>query len=168
MSKTWEQQPGETDKAYGAFQIFADLGPSRTIEDAWRLYRERNGLKSKRKPRGFSNWVADHRWAERARDQDAAELEGAALAGGSETAGALSQAREIAILALPELMQSAVDRARVEGDHKMYMDLCALVGVQPAKQAAGVKMSAENMQINLSLDGMSGMDVLRLAEALND
>lgn len=64
----WEQRLNESDKAYAAFRVFRDLGPSkRTLaETARQLGKARRGV--------VEEWAGKHRWVERAKAWDA-ELE---------------------------------------------------------------------------------------------
>jgi len=58
----WDRQPGESGKAFEAFAIYRDLGPSRTIlEVARRLSKSRQLL---------TRWAKKHRWHERAAAYD--------------------------------------------------------------------------------------------------
>lgn len=76
--RAWDQQEGESDKAYERFLIYLRLGPKRTLEAAEHsIYTEAereawaNGTKRKKK-RG-ENWVAEYAawdWQTRARYWD--------------------------------------------------------------------------------------------------
>src|SRR5260370_1261316 len=67
MSETapapWEQQPGETPRAYGAFCVYRDLGPRRTLAAAAAAFFERTGDAPERQ---VDKWSSAHRWVERA------------------------------------------------------------------------------------------------------
>jgi len=69
----WDRQPGETDSAYQAFELFRRLGPDRTVQAAWDQYWDRPG--NRRKAGGkqagqaqgyFRAWSSRHHWHERA------------------------------------------------------------------------------------------------------
>jgi len=79
----WDRQPGETDSAYQAFELFRRLGPDRTVQGAWEQYWARPG--NRRKAGGkqagmaqgyFRAWSSGRRWHERALawDQEVAAL----------------------------------------------------------------------------------------------
>lgn len=65
----WEQQPGESGAAYGAFCVFRDLGPGRELTAA---YRQAAGKPEARQSSGcWNSWAGRYRWADRARAYDA-------------------------------------------------------------------------------------------------
>lgn len=80
----WDQQEGETEKAYLAFTCFRELGLGRTIEGSWRAYCEasrkpekpRKNQKNKKKQssdrsgKHFHKWVHENNWWERAKAWD--------------------------------------------------------------------------------------------------
>src|SRR5260370_12112867 len=59
----WEQQPEETPRAYGAFCVYRDLGPRRTLAAAAAAFFERTGDAPERQ---VDKWSSAHRWVERA------------------------------------------------------------------------------------------------------
>lgn len=63
--KPWLRQSDESSKAYAAFSCFRDLGPSRTIEEAWRKYKAQQGLSTKRPNAHFHKWKDAHEWQSR-------------------------------------------------------------------------------------------------------
>ncbi len=64
----WEQQPGETDKAFAPFKAFLDAGPGR---EKFAVYREFYGKPNvKGQPGFFSEWAKKHNWDARALDYD--------------------------------------------------------------------------------------------------
>lgn len=66
----WEKQPNETSKSFKAFTLYRDLGESRSIEQAWILYRK--GKKRVKKFAGyFGKWSTDFNWVSRAQAFDA-------------------------------------------------------------------------------------------------
>lgn len=66
--KSFERQPGETDKGWAAFQMYRDLPPSeRSIIAAYRLMSGRN---PKEAPQYWRHWVVVNKWEERAADFD--------------------------------------------------------------------------------------------------
>ena len=81
----WEPMEGESSRAFGAFEIYRQLGPARTVEEAWRKYWSRPGTRRRRTgktspPRVmpyFSRWAVKWRWRERALgwDEEQASIE---------------------------------------------------------------------------------------------
>jgi hypothetical protein len=81
----WERQPGESDRAFEAFRLYRDLGPSRTLDRAGELVSPREGPTGAQggaqdgaqpgRKRGATGcirgWAAKHHWAERAGAWDA-------------------------------------------------------------------------------------------------
>ncbi len=64
----WEQQEGETPRAFGGFQVYKDLGPSRSLNAvAEDLFGKK---KAKTQVRTVSRWSSKWRWVERARAWD--------------------------------------------------------------------------------------------------
>jgi hypothetical protein len=59
----WEQQPEETARAYGAFCVYRDLGPRRTLAAAAAAFFERTGDAPERQ---VDKWSSAFRWVERA------------------------------------------------------------------------------------------------------
>jgi hypothetical protein len=59
----WEQQPGETPRAYAAFCVFRDLGPRRTLAAAAAAYYQRTAGSLERQ---VDKWSSAFRWVERA------------------------------------------------------------------------------------------------------
>ncbi len=66
----WDRQEGETPKAFAAFVVFRDQGPSRSLDAA---YREARGQRSgnKRAPGTWTDWYTRYRWKQRAEAYDA-------------------------------------------------------------------------------------------------
>ena len=70
--EAWEQQEGETAKAYEAFCAYRDMGPRRAVDEAYRETaekRQKNG--SEKAPRHWWEWAADNDWKRRAEAYDA-------------------------------------------------------------------------------------------------
>lgn len=67
--RAWTPEPGESPKAYQAFAIYRDLGPSRSIDRAYEVYSGQQGSKKRASGR-FTKWSTDHDWVERAREFD--------------------------------------------------------------------------------------------------
>lgn len=65
----WERQPDETDAAWRAFVVYRDLGPDRTLLEA---YKQRYGKETATSPAGHvTAWATAHRWVDRTRSYDA-------------------------------------------------------------------------------------------------
>lgn len=67
--KPWDRYARETDAAYTAFVIFRDLGPTRSIVEAYR--RRKTGqvecrVHAKQAGGGWNRWAGEFRWMERA------------------------------------------------------------------------------------------------------
>src|SRR5262249_10528887 len=60
---SWEQQPGETARAFGAFCVYRDLGPRRSLHAAAVAFY---GQSSAARERQFDKWSRTFRWVERA------------------------------------------------------------------------------------------------------
>jgi len=65
MSELWERLPGESAKAYEAFCVYRDLGPSeRSLEKARKM------LPKPRSRKWIGEWSAKYNWVERAKAYD--------------------------------------------------------------------------------------------------
>lgn len=64
----WEQQPGETAKAYAAFQVFLKMGADRTSNGAYRQVK--GNPEAKEPPSSWRDWQRFNRWFERAEAYD--------------------------------------------------------------------------------------------------
>lgn len=62
----WEQQPGESARAFAAFCIYRDLGAKRSLNAA---YQEQSGSTSTA-PGTWTAWSREHAWVERAEAYD--------------------------------------------------------------------------------------------------
>ena len=62
-SEPWEQQPGESSRAFGAFCVYRGLGPRRTLRAAAEAFYHRS---SGAVLRQLHTWSAKLRWVERA------------------------------------------------------------------------------------------------------
>lgn len=67
MSQPWERREGETSKAFAAFCVYRDLGPSRSVEKA---YRQGIGRESAKIPGYFFAWASRYGWEARGLDWD--------------------------------------------------------------------------------------------------
>lgn len=67
-TQPYERQPGETPKAWLAFQTFRDAGPGREVVGTYRTLYGRPQVTNV--PGFFRTWQKDHRWEERAEAWD--------------------------------------------------------------------------------------------------
>lgn len=67
MPNAWDRLPAETNKAFGAFVDFLQLGPGRTLKAL-------AGAEDY-SPTGVRKWSSQHNWTTRATAYDSAELE---------------------------------------------------------------------------------------------
>jgi hypothetical protein len=66
--RPWERMETETSKSFAAFSLYRDLGPERSIAEAYRQWVQDS---SKRAPqRFFVLWASEFRWRERAQAYD--------------------------------------------------------------------------------------------------
>lgn len=75
-ARAWDQQPDEPARQYEAFKLYRDLGGSRTVVGAYRVYTGRTEYYGK--PKAFLSWARVRHWKERAEAFDrhlAAELD---------------------------------------------------------------------------------------------
>jgi len=65
-----ERLANESARAYQAFCIYRDLGPSRSIDQAWRSRRSSSKGGSARRPGHWAAWSQKYKWVERAEAYD--------------------------------------------------------------------------------------------------
>lgn len=70
IRKPWEQIEGEPGLWFERFSLWRSLGPSRTIEDAWRQDRAKKGLSGKRPHFRWYEVRKEWHWDERAQAWD--------------------------------------------------------------------------------------------------
>lgn len=68
--KPWDRLPDEPGVWYERFELYRSLGPGRTLEQAWRLDKERTGLNAKRPHFRWYEVKKEWRWDERAQAWD--------------------------------------------------------------------------------------------------
>jgi hypothetical protein len=66
-SAPWEQQPRESSRAFGAFSVYRDLGPRRSLRAAAAAFYERSAAALERQ---VDKWSRAFRWVERANAWD--------------------------------------------------------------------------------------------------
>lgn len=69
MPLPYEQQPGESSRAFRAFAFYRELGPERSIDRAYTEYL--GGAKPGRAPGQWNAWSRERAWVERASAYDA-------------------------------------------------------------------------------------------------
>ena len=67
MGQLWEQQPHEPPRAFNAFTVYRDLGPKRTLREA---FRQETGKESAQPDGTWTRWYTDWQWSLRARAWD--------------------------------------------------------------------------------------------------
>jgi hypothetical protein len=119
----------DTAKSYQGFTCYRDLGPMRSLEDAYRLYRHQEGVK--RVPGFFREWSWKGQWVDRATDYDLEQdrsrrerLQGEARSGYEERLEHIrAMAEQLAITRLATSLRTAeIVRDTIAG---LYED-CAL------------------------------------------
>lgn len=109
----WEQQPGEPRLWYGRFQVYLSLGPTRTLQEA---YRHVNSLKNRGGKAPISpswTWYAKRwRWRERAHAWDAYQRNLLALSE-HNTRLALRQRRVAVMEDVLEAIRTTLDTADI-------------------------------------------------------
>lgn len=73
MADPWEQQEGETSKAFAAFSLYLQQpAATRSIDAAWRRYTNRpQTVDGKRAPPAWGKWSVKYAWLARATAHDA-------------------------------------------------------------------------------------------------
>jgi hypothetical protein len=66
-SPPWERQPGESSRAFGAFCVYRDLGPRRSLRAAAEKFYERRSAAVLRQ---CNTWSSAFHWVERASARD--------------------------------------------------------------------------------------------------
>lgn len=79
-AQPWDRREGETPKAFRAFCIYRELGPSRSLAAAYHRYRlerdggeagEKQGTDLPKAPSYFELWCSKHEWVRRTEAWDA-------------------------------------------------------------------------------------------------
>jgi len=65
MAELWEKQPGETAKAFAAFQIYRDMGAYRTIDKTAQALNKRLGYRTT-----LGKWSSGYSWVARCEAYD--------------------------------------------------------------------------------------------------
>lgn len=76
----WEQIPDETPRAYAAFSVYRDMGAGRTLDGAYRQFRQQQARNRQETgttnfarltaPGAWTGWYTDNVWKERATKYD--------------------------------------------------------------------------------------------------
>lgn len=106
LRHAWDQHTDEPAAAYVRFLLYRNLGPCRTVDDAFAIFLRSAGAAKRSKTRAPSNWWKEHQkfdWADRATAWDIDTLE----TRGEETIAAIAQlmrtAATVAARALAQL-----------------------------------------------------------------
>lgn len=68
--RAWERQEGETQKAFEAFKIYRDLGPERTLDKSFRIWKGLEVTSTKRASGQWKDWSVKHDWVDRVNAMD--------------------------------------------------------------------------------------------------
>jgi hypothetical protein len=109
----WDQQPGEPDKAYGRFQVYLGLGPTRTLSDAALAAGGRSRGGKYAFGGNWSRYCREWDWRNRARAWDVRERELVAL---SERSLRMAQHKRRV-----EMLDEDIDMART-GLHRARLE----------------------------------------------
>ena len=71
IMELWEQQTGESAKAYQAFVLYRDFGSKRSLQSVWKLRCAQLGLSTKKVPGNWTRWCTAQCWVQRANAFDA-------------------------------------------------------------------------------------------------
>lgn len=141
--RPWEQLPGEPDAAYARFLHYRDLGPTRTIDDAFRVYEAKRTHTNPVKPRTPSQWQKDSmrwRWVRRARAWDLFVL----LSAGSDATEAYLRVITIfARNALDALQSGTLMRPMTFDDAVKAIDLLSKVISKEALDACFTRLKRD-------------------------
>lgn len=150
----WHKQPKETSKAYQAFSTYLELGPSRSVDAA---YRKAKGKQNVRAPSGWQHWYDLNTWRDRAEayDQHLAllEFQNAEIATKQKAEAALAR-KEKLLQAELELAARLLDRARkiLEKDLKRctYSDAARMVEVADKILRLSNDMATEKLVLDIN------------------
>lgn len=153
MAKTWKRQEGETSKAYEAFCIYRDMGPSRSLGKVHdQIYGEDAG-----NIRYVEKWSSKHGWVARAQSFDDWRDEQRLLK--------QMEARERATERLTEAAVNLVDRLIDIGLGQGEAQKDQVKAIKDALDRAGVTVPKE---VNLDVSGelKTGFDIDEVVEEL--
>ena len=124
--RPWEQREDETSRNFDAFCAYRDLGPSRSLREAWEIYREEHDLKADKPTGTFKEWSSRYEWVERsnAYDQHLKDLQV------KSREQAVEEAEQKLADNLSDILTKAIEVAVERGDRKMLMDLMDRAGVR--------------------------------------
>ncbi len=71
MPLEWERRPEESGRAYSAFVLYRDLGPTRSLAAAYAASRHPGGGVAKKAASHWEEWSSAYDWVERAEAYDA-------------------------------------------------------------------------------------------------
>lgn len=78
MANAWDRLPEESNSWYGRFETYRLMGPDRTVQETYNLWRQSKGRPVRGQTSGsWSSAASRFRWKERAEAWDEVEREGA-------------------------------------------------------------------------------------------
>lgn len=171
---SWYQMPEETSKAYAGFCCYRDAGPTRTMAQAWRDYSKINGLKGAI-AKSFKGWAQKFSWTARVREFDNL-VTGVAVGRSLDVIESARiqymEAADDAAFAMIQMMHGhGADHARIAAARDI-LDRIGFVRQRAGGGGGGgdapsfLSAKAENLQLNMNLEGMELDDLLELAAAL--
>lgn len=108
MAKTkqpWEQQPGESDKAYRAFCVYLMLGPDRSIDRAFHHSRGTTEPQHKRASRVWNEYSTQYDWVKRVSLYDQHVMQQAVQKDAEVTKAILTEARTASLKCVEKIAQ---------------------------------------------------------------
>jgi len=184
MTSPWLKRPDESDAAFAAFTGFRDLGPGRSLDEAWRQQGPSGAPKGTKRPHrapgSWKRWKRDHDWDSRAQAYDHrnettldAGLIGALGARGEALADRLAKVREEDWAMGQQLIAAAktmLERLKtVMTDEKFVpspLDIVRVAELGSKLQRLAADMPTENTQQkveHVSLDELTPEQLRRIA-----
>ena len=133
MSEPWDQLESEPDAAYKRFLLYRNLGPSRTMDRAYRAQGKR--LKRGKTKRAPPNWYEDSQKFDWRRRAHAWDLQMLHLAGEEAVVAMVENAKEGA----SKTLQGILDAPVPTDWGKIVENLRALAGIIPAEAVAALQ-----------------------------
>lgn len=107
------RRPDESDKAWLAWTMYRDLGPSRTLQDAWTLYAKDAGSSSKYASNGYKQWATKFDWDTRAQQWDAAQRSATAILAVEDAEGREPEVMSVAHLVATGQMDISASQSKI-------------------------------------------------------
>lgn len=122
----WERQPNETDKAWEAFLIFRDMGPSRTVVGVQRKLGKADGT--------IQRWSTGHNWRERVKPYDR-HVDKMAVAAYTERATELMDQQLRLSKKLLDQLEGSIDAMQPGQDPTMRWSTAYAAGTRAQREA---------------------------------